>query len=227
MKKWFAFTLVMVLIMSFATAAFALSPEEQVKQRASESNPALRKNVVNDGIAAELQRIAEEYEVGEALSPEDAEFIKKHAPIRFNEAEVEKDGKTVTIAADTDYFEGYNNNGLIDAGLQVFFQMTKGTINHSLRTYMLAYDRDGTTRPRITNSMNFSGYGFIGTDGVIGKVVDFTQSNSCTNRSDCTMDQTTPFTGIMIYGYAAPVSQIFYSAGTDANSVTISTVTPW
>lgn len=231
MKRIVSMVLVFVLVMTVQASVFAngnQSPEDLVKQRVEQSKESrlqLKSAPLSSEIAAEMQRIAEQYEVGEALSPEDADFIKKYAPINLRDVE---EGETVQIqATETYYFEGYNNNGLIDAGLQGFFQLTKGAINHSLRTYMLSYDRDGKVRPRITNTNTFVGYGLIGSDGVIGKVVDFTQSNQCTNRSDCTMDKTTPFSGVMIYGYSAPVAQIYYSANTDENSVTISEITEW
>ncbi|MBM6382665.1 MAG: hypothetical protein JSY10_01545 [Paenibacillus sp.] len=175
-------------------------------------------------IFVELQNIDNKYEVGEVLSEEDANFIKEYAPIRLNQ---EKNNGIQTMAAETSLFEGYKSNSFINGGIQGFFQMSKGTINHSLRTQMTTYDRDMKIRPKITNSVTFSGYGVVGSDGLIGKIVGFTQTNSCTQTRECTMDRTTPFSGVLAYGNAAPVGQIFNSANTEANSVTISTVKPW
>lgn len=208
-----------------------ISLKQSVKERIELSKEGnlnfTEKQEINE-IQKRMAQISDKYKIGEALSDDDAKFIRENSNIQFNNNSNLK-GVANTLSVDKKFFEGYKNNGVIDGALVGFAEVDKGWLNHSIRVYMTTYDRKGISRPLITQKATFTGYGLVGSDGVIGKVVDFTLKpySDGRNVSEHTMDQTQSFSGVMAYGYLAPQGQIYYTSNNESDSVTISKVEKW
>ncbi|EOO24940.1 hypothetical protein IIU_06513 [Bacillus cereus VD133] len=203
------------------------SVEKRIELSKEENLNFTEKQEINE-IQKKMAQISDKYKIGEALSDDDAKFIRENSNIQFNNNSNLK-GVVNTLSVDKKFFEGYKNNGVIDGALVGFAEVDKGWLNHSIRVYMTTYDRKGISRPLITQKATFTGYGFVGSDGVIGKVVDFTLKpySDGRNVSEHTMDQTQSFSGVLAYGYLAPQGQIYYTSNNESDSVTISKVEKW
>lgn len=162
----------------------------------------------------EEQRMAEidaKYEVGEELSEEDAEFVKKQA-----KEKEEKEADFQAMAQNTFTGSGKNSGNTVKS-------TTLGQISDSLGYWNHKYTLSMTTKTtkgkatKIQNKYTYSAYG-AGLNGGLAKVYSKSDSSSCESQS-CYSYFSEKYSGLVVYSVANVTAKITYSGGTFSYTV--------
>jgi hypothetical protein len=163
-----------------------------------------------------MREIGDKYKVGEVLSDEDAELVKKYAfqaPQKGQTsgvtiyADAQPDNWKVTGSASNSVFTG-SLSGSIYVGLNLWENNFRGTLTTKVTK---------GTPTSFKSSVQMEAYGLVGAGGTkIGKVADFVVTSDWTASSNSsftyTFDQ--PFNASVAYYYVTPKGAVKNASGT-------------
>ncbi|QQZ61465.1 hypothetical protein JI735_01350 [Paenibacillus sonchi] len=168
MKKIILSLMTVVLFMSLAPNAFA-----------EETSDVTSNEVVlsNEQIQSKLSEFSQKYELNEPFSPEDAAFVKKYA------TPVNTDLTTFSLPwGEGNHFFGYGLGNYSALRTEGYVKVDIGIVNNTVSVNMNTSDTNQTYHEKVGNSLKFTGFGIVGSDGV-GIVADFTLEGENSNAN--------------------------------------------
>lgn len=182
--------------------------------------------LTEEQINERIEEINSKYEIGEAFSEEDANFIKEYANVNYEKLLTSNDQvKSDEVVFEPDSFllpggstridfDADDSGGGVDVNCAGYIFFNLGVINHS-------YGGDFTTTVtaganlvnKIEHEIKCTSYGLLGSEGAIGKVYEGTINNETTTSTVWTIDETEYFTAVVLYSNIVAKSIITHDTG--------------
>ncbi|MFE4571819.1 hypothetical protein [Paenibacillus chitinolyticus] len=198
------------LLTSLATTSSVFaesSPKEVI-------NKPLPANVPINAKKTDLKKITEiveKYDIGVPFSKEDSDYIKANS-LKASASS----GQGINIQALQSknlFFRGVNWNNAASGELNGYLYNTINLVNHITKSNFYVDEIYDKYQPKITASFSVVGYGAIGSDGIIGKVVDQNFPVECANANFCMHNKDNYWSGYILNYSILPKGSINYGYG--------------
>lgn len=164
-----------------------------------------QEELTTEEIQQRFEEINNKYEVGEAFSKEDAEFVLKYGN------KVPKPGEIKPAETYGKIFNGQNSSFGITANIWGFWQVEARPFDGE---YYVELNTETSSKvDKIKNEVRFTAYGIVGS-GEIGIIYDRIHDTTCSNTTFCRMVVDQQYFGVgTVTTYVAPKATIYTKSG--------------